>query len=135
MHFQQFKKIDFRQLFRTRIQCPAALFSCHIANSFRHRNLFARFLKPLAMLNKIIKLCEDGTVCTFVLGGHKVGGGRWTLDNVDADYSYHHLRNHFSSLFVYFKTDFIDCYARFKFFYGTCFRRRECDGHRIPLRR
>lgn len=43
-------------------------------------------VKPLAMLNKIIKLCENGTVCTFVLGGHKVGGGQWTIDSVDADY-------------------------------------------------
>ena len=43
-------------------------------------------VKPLSMLNKIIKLCENGTVCTFVLGGHKVGGGQWTIDNVDADY-------------------------------------------------
>ena len=43
-------------------------------------------VKPLAMLNKIIKLCENGTVCTFVLGGHKVGGGKWTIDSVDADY-------------------------------------------------
>ena len=43
-------------------------------------------VKPLAMLNKIIKLCENETVCTFVIGGHKVGGGKWTIDSVDADY-------------------------------------------------
>ena len=43
-------------------------------------------VKPLAMLNKIIKLCENGTVCTFVLGGHKVGGGKWTIDSIDEDY-------------------------------------------------
>lgn len=43
-------------------------------------------VRPLAMLDKIIKLCENGTVCTFVLGGHRVGGGRWTIENVDADY-------------------------------------------------
>lgn len=43
-------------------------------------------VKPLTMLNKIIKLCENGTVCTFVLGGQKVGDGRWIIDSVDADY-------------------------------------------------
>ena len=43
-------------------------------------------VKPWSMLHKIIKICEKGTVCTFVLGGHKVGGGKWTIDSVDADY-------------------------------------------------
>jgi hypothetical protein len=43
-------------------------------------------VKPWNMLHKIIKLCEKGTVCTFVIGSHKVGGGKWTIDSVDADY-------------------------------------------------
>ena len=54
--------------------------------TFEMKFVAGHVVKPLAMLNKIIKLCENGTVCTFVLGGHKVGGGKWTIDSVDADY-------------------------------------------------
>lgn len=43
-------------------------------------------VKPQSMLQKIIKICESGTVCPFVLGGHKVGDGKWTIDSVSADY-------------------------------------------------
>ena len=39
-----------------------------------------------AMMNKMISICESGTVCTFVIGGCRVGGGKWTVDSVDADY-------------------------------------------------
>ncbi len=54
--------------------------------TFEMKFIAGHGVKPLAMLNKIIKLCENGEVCTFVIGGRKVGGGKWTLDSVDADY-------------------------------------------------
>lgn len=55
--------------------------------TFEMKLIAGHGVKPLAMLNKIIKLCESGTVCTFVLGGHKVGGGQWTIDSVGASYN------------------------------------------------
>ena len=54
--------------------------------SFEMNFMAGHGVKPLSMLQKVIEICENGTVCTFVLGGHKVGGGKWTIDSVDADY-------------------------------------------------
>jgi len=43
-------------------------------------------VRPLTMKNKIIRYCENGKVCPFVLGGKKVGDGNWTIDSVDASF-------------------------------------------------
>ncbi len=43
-------------------------------------------VRPVDMLDRLIELCEKGTVCTFVLGGCKVGDGKWTINSVEADY-------------------------------------------------
>lgn len=38
------------------------------------------------MVHEITLYCEQGKVCPFVIGGHKVGGGKWTIDSIDEDY-------------------------------------------------
>ena len=35
---------------------------------------------------KLIKYCESGKVCPLVIGGHKIGGGKWTVDSIDANF-------------------------------------------------
>lgn len=54
--------------------------------SFEMRLRASFGVNPYKSMQKIIKYAESSKVCTFVIGGHKVGGGRWTIDNVDADY-------------------------------------------------
>jgi phage protein U len=54
--------------------------------SFEMQFIAGHGVRPWHMLQKIIKICENGTVCSFVLGGRKVGDGKWTIDSVDADY-------------------------------------------------
>ena len=44
-------------------------------------------VSPRKMMEKVIDTCNTGKVCSFVLGGRKVAGGRWTIDNVGADYN------------------------------------------------
>jgi len=41
-------------------------------------------VRPWTMKEKIIRYCENGKVCSFVLGGKKMGDGSWTIDSVDA---------------------------------------------------
>ena len=36
--------------------------------------------------DKLIKYCESGKVCPLVIGGHKIGGGKWTVDSIDANF-------------------------------------------------
>ncbi|SHO50063.1 phage tail protein [Anaerocolumna xylanovorans] len=43
-------------------------------------------VSPRKMKTKVIKYCQNGTVCPFVIGGHKIGGGKWTIDSVDATF-------------------------------------------------
>jgi len=43
-------------------------------------------VSPRKMIDTMFDYCENGTVCIFILGGRKVGGGKWTVDSVDADY-------------------------------------------------
>lgn len=44
-------------------------------------------VRPRAMKETLIKYCENGTVCPLVIGGHKIGGGKWTIDSVDAAFN------------------------------------------------
>lgn len=44
-------------------------------------------VRPYSMKEKLMKYCEQGTVCPLVIGGHKVGGGKWTIDSVDAAFN------------------------------------------------
>lgn len=55
--------------------------------SFTMKIVAGHGVKPWSMLHKIVKICQEGTVCSFVLGGHKVGGGKWTIDEVGAAYN------------------------------------------------
>lgn len=43
-------------------------------------------VRPWEMVHKITLMCEKGTVNPFVLGGHKVGGGNWIINQIDEDY-------------------------------------------------
>jgi hypothetical protein len=54
--------------------------------TFKMKFVAGHGVKPWSMVHKAISTCEKGEVCPFVLGGHKVGGGNWTIDNVGADY-------------------------------------------------
>lgn len=44
-------------------------------------------VKPKKMMDKVIKHCQNGDVFPFMIGGHRVGGGKWTIDSVDATYN------------------------------------------------
>lgn len=44
-------------------------------------------VKPRATKDKFIKYCEKGNVLSLVIGGHKIGGGKWTIDGVDASFN------------------------------------------------
>lgn len=44
-------------------------------------------VSPFKMKKKVIQYCQNGTVCPFVVGGHKVGDGKWTIDSVDAEFN------------------------------------------------
>ena len=44
-------------------------------------------VKPKKMMDKVIKHCQNGDVLPFMIGGHRVGGGKWTIDSVDATYN------------------------------------------------
>lgn len=54
--------------------------------SFKMKIVAGYGVKPWKMLHKVALYCEQGKVCPFVIGGHKVGGGKWTIDSIDADY-------------------------------------------------
>lgn len=54
--------------------------------SFEMKFMAQHGVSPRKMLDKAVKICEKGTVCQFVLGGHPVGDGKWTLDTVDGNY-------------------------------------------------
>ena len=41
-----------------------------------------RGVNPRKEMNKLIEYCEQGRVCTFVLGGRPVGGGKWLIESV-----------------------------------------------------
>ena len=43
-------------------------------------------VRPRIMKDKLIKYCESGKVCPLVIGGHKIGGGKWTVDSIDANF-------------------------------------------------
>ena len=46
----------------------------------------ANYSEPRIMKDKLIKYCESGKVCPLVIGGHKIGGGKWTVDSIDANF-------------------------------------------------
>ncbi len=54
--------------------------------SFKMKFVAGHGVKPWNMIHKIIDYCEQGIVCQFVIGGHRMGGGKWTIDSVDEDY-------------------------------------------------
>ena len=54
--------------------------------SFKMKFVAGHGVRPWKMVRKAIQCCEQGKVCQFVIGGHKVGGGRWTIDSIDEDY-------------------------------------------------
>ena len=54
--------------------------------SFDMKFVAGHGVKPWSMVHKITLYCEKGTVCPFVVGGHKIGGGQWTIDSIDEDY-------------------------------------------------
>ncbi len=54
--------------------------------SFKMKFVAGHGVKPWSMVQKVTSYCERGTVCRFVVGGHKVGGGKWTIDSIDEDY-------------------------------------------------
>ena len=54
--------------------------------TFKIKVMAGHGVKPWSMVHKLIVHCEKGNVLPFVLGGHKVGGGKWTIDTVDSDY-------------------------------------------------
>lgn len=49
-------------------------------------------VRPRTMKDKLIRYCEKGKVCPLVIGGHKIGGGKWTIDSIDA--SFNEVWNH-----------------------------------------
>lgn len=44
-------------------------------------------VRPWKMKKKVMEYCEEGIVLSFVIGGHKMGCGKWTIDSVDASYN------------------------------------------------
>lgn len=54
--------------------------------SFKMKFVARHGVKPWKMVRKVTQYCEKGKVCSFVIGGHKVGSGRWTIDSIDEDY-------------------------------------------------
>ncbi len=54
--------------------------------TFKIKVIAGHGVKPWSMVHKLVVHCEKGNVLPFVLGGHKVGGGKWTIDAVDPDY-------------------------------------------------
>lgn len=54
--------------------------------SFKMKFVAGHGVRPWKMVHKVIQYCEQGKVCRFVIGGHKIGGGRWTIDSIDEDY-------------------------------------------------
>ncbi|NBH12763.1 phage tail protein [Lachnospiraceae bacterium] len=54
--------------------------------SFKMKFVAGHGVKPWDMVHEITLCCEQGKVCPFVIGGHKVGGGKWTIDSIDEDY-------------------------------------------------
>ncbi len=43
-------------------------------------------VSPWKMVHEIIQLCENGIVNSFVIGGHRVGNGKWVIKSIDEDY-------------------------------------------------
>lgn len=43
-------------------------------------------VRPRVMKDKLIRYCENGTVLPLVIGGHRIGGGKWTIDSIDANF-------------------------------------------------
>ena len=54
--------------------------------SFKMKFVAGHGVKPRKMVHDITLYCEQGTICAFVIGGHKVGSGKWTIDSIDEDY-------------------------------------------------
>ncbi len=54
--------------------------------SFKMKFVAGHGVKPWKMVHDITLYCEQGTICAFVIGGHKVGSGKWTIDSIDEDY-------------------------------------------------
>ena len=48
--------------------------------TFEMKFIAGHVVRPWSMVHKITLYCEKGTVCPFVVGGHKIGGGKWTID-------------------------------------------------------
>ncbi len=53
--------------------------------SFEMKFIAGHGIRPWSMVNKIINMCENGIVNSFVLGGHKVGGGKWVIKSIDEE--------------------------------------------------
>ena len=54
--------------------------------SFEMKFVAGHGVRPWSMVDNIIAMCEQGVVNSFVLGGHKVGGGKWIITGIDEDY-------------------------------------------------
>ncbi len=54
--------------------------------SFKMKFIAGYGVSPRKMVQKVEDYCENGMVCSFVIGGHKIGDGRWTIDDIDEDY-------------------------------------------------
>ena len=54
--------------------------------SFTMKIIAGHAVSPREMKDRLIGYCEQGTVCPMVIGGHKIGGGNWTIDSIDADF-------------------------------------------------
>jgi len=54
--------------------------------SFEMKFIAGYGVKPWKMIHKITVICEKGTVNSFVLGGHKVGGGKWIITSLSESY-------------------------------------------------
>lgn len=54
--------------------------------TFKMKFVAGHGIKPRSMLQKIESYCEKGEICSFVIGGHKMGNGKWTIDTIEEDY-------------------------------------------------
>lgn len=54
--------------------------------SFKMKFVAGYGVSPRKMVQEVEAYCENGTVCSFVIGGHKIGNGKWTIDSIDEDY-------------------------------------------------
>ena len=53
--------------------------------SFEMKFIAGHGVRPWSMVHKITLMCENGIVNSFVLGGHKVGGGKWVIKSIDEE--------------------------------------------------